>query len=96
MRRSDIGPLGTVTLILTLLIQVAALSHAESAGHWPRTRRTDRRGGHRQARADLGLPPGRAAARPDGLGALVAGTVRPAIPIAATLGHCWRLRSRRW
>ena len=33
MRRSDIGPLGTVTLILTLLIQVAALSQAESAGH---------------------------------------------------------------
>ncbi len=33
MRRSDIGPLGTVTLIMTLLIQVAALSHAESAGH---------------------------------------------------------------
>ena len=32
MRRSDIGPLGTVTLILTLLIQVAALSHAESSG----------------------------------------------------------------
>jgi len=28
MRRSDIGPLGTVTLILALLIQVAALSRA--------------------------------------------------------------------
>ena len=31
MRRSDIGPFGTVTLILSLLIQVAALSQAESA-----------------------------------------------------------------
>src|SRR5436305_2737428 len=33
MRRSDIGPLGTVTLIMTLLLQVAALSQAEAAGH---------------------------------------------------------------
>jgi adenosylcobinamide-GDP ribazoletransferase len=33
MRRSDIGPLGVVTLVLTLLLQVAALSQAESAGH---------------------------------------------------------------
>src|ERR1700722_2741599 len=32
MRRSDIGPLGTVTLVLTLFLQVVALSHAESAG----------------------------------------------------------------
>src|SRR6266705_1427365 len=33
MRRSDIGPLGVVTLVLTLLVQVAALSQAASAGH---------------------------------------------------------------
>ncbi|HEY6310889.1 MAG TPA: adenosylcobinamide-GDP ribazoletransferase, partial [Streptosporangiaceae bacterium] len=32
MRRSDIGPFGTVTLILSLLIQFAALGHAVSAG----------------------------------------------------------------
>ena len=32
MRRSDIGPFGTVTLVLTLLIQVAALAQAEAAG----------------------------------------------------------------
>src|SRR5215831_8831141 len=30
MRRSDIGPFGTVTLVLTLLIQVAALAQAEA------------------------------------------------------------------
>ena len=85
MRRSDIGPLGTVTLILTLLIQVAALSHAESAGH-----------GRGPAALIAAVVTGRlaltwacrrgvAAARPDGLGALVAGSVRPAIPAAATL-----------
>ncbi len=85
MRRSDIGPLGAVTLILTLLIQVAALGHAESAGH-----------GRGPAALIAAVVTGRlaltwacrrgvAAARPDGLGALVAGSVRPAIPAAATL-----------
>ena len=85
MRRSDIGPLGTVTLILTLLIQVAALSHAESAGP-----------GRGPAALIAAVVTGRLAltwacrrgvpaARPDGLGALVAGTVPPAIPIVTTL-----------
>ena len=86
MRRSDIGPLGTVTVVLTLLIQVAALSQAESSG--------DGRGPAALIAAVVtgrlaitwaarrGVP----AARPDGLGALVAGTVRPAIPAAITVG----------
>jgi adenosylcobinamide-GDP ribazoletransferase len=85
MRRSDIGPLGTVTLILTLLIQVAALGHAEAAGH-----------GRGPAALIAAVVTGRLAltwacrrgvpaARPDGLGALVAGTVRPAIPLVTTL-----------
>jgi adenosylcobinamide-GDP ribazoletransferase len=86
MRRSDIGPLGTVTVVLTLLIQVAALSRAESAG--------DGRGPAALIAAVItgrlaitwacrrGVP----AARPDGLGALVAGTVPRAIPAAITLG----------
>jgi adenosylcobinamide-GDP ribazoletransferase len=85
MRRSDIGPLGTVTLILTLLIQVAAVSQAESAGH-----------GRGPAALITAVVTGRlaltwacrqgvGAARPDGLGALVAGSVRPAIPALTTL-----------
>jgi len=85
MRRSDIGPLGTVTLILTLLIQVAALSHAESAGH-----------GRGPAALITAVVTGRLAiswacrrgvpaARREGLGALVAGTVRPSIPAVITL-----------
>src|SRR5580698_4795532 len=32
MRRSDIGPFGVVTLILTLLIQVSALARAQERG----------------------------------------------------------------
>jgi adenosylcobinamide-GDP ribazoletransferase len=85
MRRSDIGPLGTVTLILTLLVQVAALSQAESAGD-----------GQGPAALIAAVVTGRLAltwacrrgvpaARPDGLGALVAESVRPAIPAAATV-----------
>ena len=85
MRRSDIGPLGTVTLILTLLIQVAALSQAESAGH-----------GRGPAALIAAVVTGRLAltwacrrgvpaARPEGLGALVAESIRPAIPAAITV-----------
>jgi adenosylcobinamide-GDP ribazoletransferase len=85
MRRSDIGPLGAVTLVLTLLLQAAALSHAESAG-----------GGRGPAALITAVVTGRLAltwacrrgipaARPEGLGFLVAGTVRPAIPAASTL-----------
>ena len=85
MRRSDIGPFGTVTLILVLLIQVAALSHAETASP-----------GRGAAALITAVVTGRLAmtwacrqgvpaARPDGLGALVAGTVRLAIPVALTL-----------
>jgi len=85
MRRSDIGPFGIVTLVLTLIIQVAALSHAETAGP-----------GRGAAALIAAVVTGRLAltwacrqgvpaARPDGLGALVAGTVRLAIPVALTL-----------
>jgi len=85
MRRSDIGPAGTVTLVLTLFLQVAALSQAESAG------------AGRGAAALIGAAVtarltltwacrrGVAAARPDGLGALVAGSVSPAIAVMTTL-----------
>ena len=84
MRRSDIGPLGVVTLVLTLLLQVAALSQAESAGH-----------GRGPAALIAAVVTGRLAltwacrrgvpaARPDGLGALVAGSVRPVVPAMAT------------
>jgi adenosylcobinamide-GDP ribazoletransferase len=85
MRRSDIGPFGTITLIFSLLIQFAALGHAESAGP-----------GRGAAAVIAAVVTGRLAltwacrrgvpaARPDGLGALVAGTVRPAIAAADTL-----------
>ena len=85
MRRSDIGPFGIVTLVLTLIIQVAALAQAEAAGadRGPAalifaviTGRLALTWACRQ-----GVP----AARREGLGALVAGTVRPAVAVVLTL-----------
>jgi adenosylcobinamide-GDP ribazoletransferase len=84
MRRSDIGALGAVTLVLTLLLQVAALSQAESAGR-----------GRGPAALIAAVVTGRLAitwacrrgvlaARPDGLGAVFAGSVRPAVAAAAS------------
>jgi adenosylcobinamide-GDP ribazoletransferase len=85
MRRSDIGPFGIVTLVLTLVIQVGALAHAEAAG--------DGRGPAALIAAAVtgrlaltwACRRGVAAARPSGLGAMVAGTVRPAVAAAITL-----------
>jgi adenosylcobinamide-GDP ribazoletransferase len=82
MKRSDIGPFGVVTLVLTLLVQVAALAQAQALG----------RGASAVIAAAvtgrLALPwacrRGVPAARGTGLGVLVAGTVPPAIPVALT------------
>src|SRR5579863_5036847 len=85
MRRSDIGPFGIVTLVLTLVIQVGALAHAEASG-----------GFRGPAALICAVVTGRLAlvwacrrgvpaARREGLGALVAGTVRPAVAAGLTL-----------
>jgi adenosylcobinamide-GDP ribazoletransferase len=85
MRRSDTGPFGIVTLVLTLVIQVGALAHAETAG--------DGRG---PAALIAAVVTGRlaltwacrrgvAGARREGLGAMVAETVRPALAVGITL-----------
>jgi adenosylcobinamide-GDP ribazoletransferase len=85
MRRADIGPFGTVTLVLTLLIQVAALSHAESAGHGQGPAALIAAAVTGRLALTWACRRGVAAARRDGLGALVAESVGPAIPAAATL-----------
>ncbi|MFG2720312.1 adenosylcobinamide-GDP ribazoletransferase [Streptomyces sp. NPDC048416] len=86
MKRSDIGPFGVVTLLFCLLAQVAALAHLFEQDGWARgtaavvvsalTARTSLTLASRR-----GVP----AARPDGLGAVVAGTVpiRRALAVAA-------------
>ncbi|RBQ20207.1 adenosylcobinamide-GDP ribazoletransferase [Spongiactinospora rosea] len=70
MRRSDIGPFGVVTLCLVLLVQVVALSASEMGALALVTACvTGRLAIMWGCRADV------PAARPDGLGAMVAGTV---------------------
>ena len=89
MRASDVGPFGVATLVLVLLGQVAALA--------------DLAGAHRWLATGLGLAVGRLAitwacrrgvpaARPDGLGVLVAGSV----PLPACLALTGVLTAAGW
>ena len=73
MRRSDIGPVGVVALLFVLLLQVGALTGAYADGHGAASLVTAAVAG-RMALA-IACRGGVAAARPEGLGALVAGTV---------------------
>ncbi|WP_037577188.1 adenosylcobinamide-GDP ribazoletransferase [Phaeacidiphilus oryzae] len=86
MKASDIGPFGVLSLILLMGGQIAAVQQEFSAGGTARG----------AAAVLLAAVAGRAAlawgcasfvpsARPEGLGAAVAGTVRPAAAAAATL-----------
>ncbi len=83
MRRSDIGPFGVAALVLTVLIQVTALAQADSLGRGVTSviaaAVTGRLALTWACRA--GLRP----ARGEGLGALVAGTVHPAVPALLTV-----------
>lgn len=93
MKKSDIGPFGVAAIALTLLIQAAALTEvgptavviAWTAGRLAITLACRR-----------GVP----SARPNGLGALVAGTVPvPVALIAATLvtaAAMWAVPERLW
>ncbi|MEU6425463.1 adenosylcobinamide-GDP ribazoletransferase [Microbispora sp. NPDC046973] len=81
MKRSDIGPFGVVTAVIALLVQVAALSRGDAVA-WVAlvTAAVTGRLAVTWACRE-GVPP----ARPTGLGALVAGTVRRGAAIGATL-----------
>jgi adenosylcobinamide-GDP ribazoletransferase len=82
MKRSDVGPFGTAALVLTLLVQVAALGQAQSRGNGPPAIVSAAVAGRLAMTwaCRRGVP----AARPDGLGALVAGTLPPVVPAALT------------
>ncbi|TDD06762.1 adenosylcobinamide-GDP ribazoletransferase [Nonomuraea deserti] len=78
MKKSDIGPFGVVALVFTLLIQVVAAADAGYAALVTAC-----------ATGRLALVwacrEGVPAARPGGLGAMVAGTVRPLVPWLVTV-----------
>jgi adenosylcobinamide-GDP ribazoletransferase len=90
MKRSDIGPFGVVTLVLTLAIQVAALAQAQALGRGvPAVLAAAVTG---RLAITWACRRGVPAARGSGLGVLVAGTVPLAVPVAltaATLGGAW-------
>lgn len=75
MKRSDIGPFGVATIVLTVLLQVSALARAEQIGRGPVAVMV----AAVTARLAMMLACRHRvpSARPDGLGALVAGTVHP-------------------
>jgi adenosylcobinamide-GDP ribazoletransferase len=83
MRRSDIGPFGVVTLVLTLLVQVTALAQAERLGRGPIAIVVATVAA--RLAITLACRHGIPSARPSGLGALVAGTVQPAAAAALAL-----------
>jgi adenosylcobinamide-GDP ribazoletransferase len=80
MKRSDIGPFGVVTLVLVVLLQVSALARAQELGRGPVAVLAAAVAA--RLAMTLACRRGVPAARPGGLGALVAGSVR-LLPAAA-------------
>jgi adenosylcobinamide-GDP ribazoletransferase len=83
MKRSDIGPFGVVTLVLTLLVQVSALAQAERLGRGPLAIVVAAVAA--RLAITLACSRGIRSARSSGLGALVAGTVHPVAAAALAL-----------
>ncbi|MEV6951337.1 adenosylcobinamide-GDP ribazoletransferase [Streptomyces sp. NPDC051183] len=75
MKQSDIGPFGVVTLLFALLIQVAALSNAYADGWFRGALATVVAAVTARLAMTLASRDGVPAARPEGLGAAVAGVV---------------------
>lgn len=84
MKEPGAGALGVATLVLNLLLQTGALMICVHAHRGTQSLLLAVLTG--RLAAVLACTPGTPAARPDGLGALVAGSVRPAIALALTVG----------
>ena len=82
MRQPDIGPFGVTALLLVLLVQVAALTSATVQDRGPAAVLLAVVAG--RLAVTLACTPATPAASPDGLGAVVAGTVRGSAAFAAT------------
>src|SRR6266542_3318912 len=94
MRRSDIGPFGVAVLVLTVLLQVTALTQADALGRGV----TSVIAAAVTGRLALtwacmrGVP----AARGEGMGAMVAGTLHPAVPAALSAAALAGAASFHW
>jgi adenosylcobinamide-GDP ribazoletransferase len=79
MRRSDIGPMGAAALLFVVLAQVSALAAVQPGWHASVALIT----AAATSRVAVLLAAAEPAARPDGFGALIAGSIRPGTRIAA-------------
>lgn len=101
-RRGDVGPFGVITVVLVLLIQIAALAVLTDNGAGADALLVAVITG--RLAAALACSRGIPAARPDGLGALVAGTVPRwagatwivAVAFAAVALGLWRMPGAPW
>jgi adenosylcobinamide-GDP ribazoletransferase len=88
MKQSDIGPFGVITLLLVLLAQVAVLNELYGQGGWaPGALAVIVSAVTARTALTLAARSGVTAARPEGLGSLVAGTVpvRTAVTVASAV-----------
>jgi adenosylcobinamide-GDP ribazoletransferase len=83
MRTSDVGPMGVVTVLFAVLLQVTAL--AQVGATWRGALALTVAAVTGRLALTWACCPGVPAARPEGLGALVAGSVRPAAPAMMTI-----------
>ncbi|MDT0328770.1 adenosylcobinamide-GDP ribazoletransferase [Nocardiopsis lambiniae] len=86
MRRSDIGPFGVITLIVVLGAQTLALGGLAETSPWAALAGATVAGAAGRLAITWACTPGVPAARPEGLGALVAGTVPVSGAVAASAG----------
>ncbi|MFC1412509.1 adenosylcobinamide-GDP ribazoletransferase [Streptacidiphilus sp. N1-12] len=96
MKASDIGPFGVLVLLLVLLTQVAALAQAFSGGLWPGCLGVLLAAVAGRLALLRGCLAGTPPARPDGLGATVAGTVAPGPALSAALFWACALGAAGW
>ncbi|MEU8823716.1 adenosylcobinamide-GDP ribazoletransferase [Streptomyces sp. NPDC048636] len=86
MKRSDIGPFGVITLLLVLLGQTAALAELYAAGWAQGAMAAAVAGTAARCALTLAARAGVPAARPEGLGAAVAGAVPLRSALVVTVG----------
>jgi adenosylcobinamide-GDP ribazoletransferase len=83
MRRSDIGPFGVVALVVALAAQALALGQLVAASPWAGAAAAVVAGAGGRLAVTLACTARVPSARPEGLGAFVAGTVRAPLAAAA-------------
>ncbi len=93
MKQSDIGPFGVLTLVLVLLAQIAALAGQFEVSAWRGALAVLTAAVTGRCALAWGCLRSVPAARPGGLGAMVAGTVTPAGALSVTGGAALLLAS---